>query len=101
MIHYWGAKAICERLGFKSAHKLKQFINRYQLPVFPRRHGKRPEKVYYSSESALTAWEIAKGIEYRQALQVRATAKAKGTRTPSAKQGYTQARPYTDDPEAA
>ena len=101
MIHYWGAKAICDRLAFRSPSKLKQFIDRHNLPVFLRKHGSRPEKIYYSSESALTAWELAKGLEYRLMLRSKAARKTRERRTPSGKQGYTQARPYTDDPGAA
>jgi hypothetical protein len=69
MQHYWGAQAICDRIGYRSPARLPDLIIRYQLPSFKRRH---PQKhhilVYYSNESMLSKWELARSQRNREQL---------------------------------
>ena len=81
MQHYWGAKAICDRIAYRSPSRLPELIVRYHIPVYLRRH---PEKhhltVYYSNSEMLSKWEIARAQRSREQLiekqQARAEAKA-------------------------
>lgn len=68
MTHYWGAKAIVERIGLRDATRLPHLIKRWGLPAFLRRTPGHCRNTYYSSESAITAWEIARGLQHRQIL---------------------------------
>ena len=68
---YWGAARICQRLGWspRSASRLPEFIRKYRVPAFLRvdPHNKF-KRTYYSSESALCAWELAQANLYREHL---------------------------------
>jgi hypothetical protein len=69
--HYWGAKAILVRLGWKpgTSTRFKEIVRRHAIPTWrrvdPRNKFKR---TYYSSESALVAWEFANARLYREFL---------------------------------
>jgi len=58
MTHYFGAKAIVQRLGLKDHRRLPQLIRKWGLPAFPRRQPGHPGLRYYASESMLVAWEL-------------------------------------------
>jgi len=60
MTHYWGAKAILQRLGFspKSYRIFPELIERHQLPCWPRRHGGW-RWAYYSNDDMIVRWEMA------------------------------------------
>ena len=76
MQHYWAAKAICDRIGYRCSARLPDLIIRYHLPAFRRRH---PEKhhitVYYSNSEMLSKWEIARAQQSREALIAKQQAK--------------------------
>ena len=64
--YYIGAKAILERLAYKSPRMITKLIERDGLPVYKRvgmtKTGQRSSyRCWCISESALTAWEIAMG----------------------------------------
>ena len=84
MMHYWGAKAIVERIGLRDSRRLPYLIKRFGLPAFLRRAPGHLRNTYYISESAVTAWEIARGMQYRETLlakeQERGTAGPEGAR---------------------
>lgn len=84
MTHYWGAKAIVERIGLRDATRLPSLIKRWGLPAFLRRAPGHLRNTYYSSESAITAWEIARCLQHRQILlakeEERGTAGREGAR---------------------
>ena len=69
MQHYWGAQAICDRIGYKTPSRLTDLIIRYQLPAYKRHH---PQKkcilVYYSNETLLSKWDIARAAQQREQL---------------------------------
>lgn len=92
-MQYWGARAICDRLGFGSTRRLPQFIERYALPVFPRRKGHRMTKMYYTSESALTAWELANGALYREELKAKRLEREETARQRQRNQEQAEHRP--------
>ena len=77
--YYVGEKAIAERLGLRSLRAVTRLILRYGLPVYPRRRqnysGKGVHTAYAISESAISAWELARGREFAQKLRTRAEAK--------------------------
>ena len=87
MIHYWGAKAVCARLAFGSPSRLPQFIEKYGLPVFLRRHPPRMHPVYYSSEPAILAWELAMAKGYREELLAKSASKRQAAGTLRARRG--------------
>lgn len=68
---YWTAAKICSRLGWspRSAGRLPGLIRKYGIPAFLRvdPHNKF-KRTYYSSESALCAWELAQANLYREHL---------------------------------
>ena len=72
MTHYWGAKAICTRLGWSpgSAGRLKELIVKYGIPAYLRVDPRNKfRRTYFMSESAATAFEIANAMAYRRKLQ--------------------------------
>ena len=71
---YLGRKAIVERLGYKSPRVLTNLMIREGLPAY-RRIVKTPTtqyRIWAISESALTAWELAKGQMWVAKVRARA-----------------------------
>ncbi len=67
--YYIGAKAILERLAYKSPRMINTLIERDGLPVYKRvgktKTGQRGRvRCWCISESAVTAWEIAMGQRF-------------------------------------
>ena len=63
--YYLGMTAIAHRLGYKNRKTAMKFVIREGLPIYQRYLKHRTGKVrcYCISESALTAWELAKGAQ--------------------------------------
>lgn len=98
MQHYWGAQEICTRIGYGSPGRLPEFIIRYQLPCYLRRHPKKPHlTVYYSNSEMLSKWELAKAQRNREALieRTRVRAEQKAERKKYGPRGL-QKRPSPD-----
>ena len=81
MQHYWGAQAICERIGYRSPSRLPELIIRYRIPAYLRRHhSKHHLTVYYSNSEMLNKWEMVRAQQSREQLierqKVRDEAKA-------------------------
>ncbi len=74
MIHYFGAKAIVQRLGLKDHRRLPWLIKKWGVPAFLRREPGHPGLRYYASESMLAAWELVKAKQCYEEL----TAKQNG-----------------------
>ena len=66
MTHYWGAKAICERIGLKDPHSLQRLIDLQAFPAYPRRVPGRAHSCLYADEAMILAWSLAKAHNYRQ-----------------------------------
>lgn len=77
--YYIGAKQIAHRLGLRSPRVITRLIIRDALPVYPRRcrnpSGRGWHTSFCISESALTAWELAKGQRFGDELRKRAALK--------------------------
>ena len=60
MQSYLGAQAILVRLGYspRQYRRFAALMDKYQWPCYPKRIGIRT--FWYSSESMITAWELAK-----------------------------------------
>ena len=65
---YWGAKAIVERIGLRDSRRLPFLIKRWGLRAFLRRAPGHCRSCYCVSESAVTAWELAGAMQYRETL---------------------------------
>ena len=61
---YYGAKAICERLGI-SRRTLYDWIETRQLLVY-RRRGPHSRQLLFTSEALIERWQLAQAIEYQQ-----------------------------------
>ena len=69
MQHYWGARAIMQRLDLKSYQTLYRQIRQYGLPVYLRVNPKAPiRRALYSNEALLCAWELSMCKDYRERL---------------------------------
>jgi hypothetical protein len=71
--YYLGAQAIAERLGYspKNSRIVKRLAVQDGLPIYKRRKKTKNKgfvTAFCISESALTAWELAKGRETVQRL---------------------------------
>ena len=64
--YYIGAKAIAERLGYKSPALVMRLVERAGLPVYKRRVRHRTGCIiaFAISESAITAWELTQGQHF-------------------------------------
>lgn len=60
MVHYWGAAAICERIGLGTPAYLPVLRQRFGVPCFLRRKPKSPRNCYYASENMILAWELGR-----------------------------------------
>ena len=70
---YWGAQAIVNRLGLRDKTKIRTYILRDGLPAFLRQEPRNPlRKSYYSDETLISAWLMAKAIDYRNELKAQA-----------------------------
>jgi hypothetical protein len=87
MMHYWGAKAIVQRIGLRDARRVPYLIKRFGLPAFLRRDPQHLRNTYYSSEGLILAWELVRAKHYRETLlakeEAREKAERQGTRTPT------------------
>lgn len=68
MNHYWGAKAIVERLGLKDARRLPALIRRQSLPAYRRRMPGKARTPYYSNSDLILRWELANAMAERERL---------------------------------
>ncbi len=67
--HYWGAKEIVRRLGFKDSRRLGDLKIRLSVPCYMRPDPRCPWRLlYYASESMLLVWELAKAQADRERL---------------------------------
>ena len=77
--YYFGEQAIAHRLGFRSKRIVTRLALTAGLPIYPRRrpnpHGKGWHRTYAISESAITAWELARANGFLSQLRARAAAK--------------------------
>jgi hypothetical protein len=67
-VDYWGLEAIARRMGWKDSRAPVRAHLREFFPMFPRRKGQHPRKVYYSNDSLITAWELTKAKAHYQSL---------------------------------
>ena len=72
MQHYWGAKAIAQRVGIHPTH-ISNFKRRYGLPCFLRVDAHHLRRTLYASESMILAWELAMSRDYDEKLRARKT----------------------------
>ena len=81
MEHYWGAKAIVQRLGYRDHRHLATLKLKHDLPAFLRPDPRCPwRRLYYSNESLLTLWELAKSKADTERLWAEQEAKAEAKR---------------------
>jgi hypothetical protein len=65
MQHYWGAKAIVERIGYKAPNRLPDLILLYRVPAYKRPNPRNPTNlIFYSNESLISLWEINRASMY-------------------------------------
>lgn len=70
MQHYWGAKAICDRIGYKTPGRLPELILRYHVPAYKRRNPKIPTNLtYYSNEALMVRWDIDQAKRFYEQVQ--------------------------------
>jgi hypothetical protein len=92
-LHYWGAKEIVTRLGFKDSRRLGDLKIRLSVPCYMRPDPRCPWRhLYYASESMLLTWELAKAQADRERLIAQQQEKAERKRVRSNGQG---SRPLT------
>lgn len=67
--HYWGAKEIVTRLGFKDSRRLGLLKIQLGVPCFLRPDPRCPWRhLYYASEAMLLTWELARAQADRERL---------------------------------
>jgi hypothetical protein len=73
-------------MGWNDPRSPVQAHLREGFPMFPRRKGQHPRKVYYSNDSLIAAWELAKAKIHRDRLLASLQSK------PECGQSYASAR---------
>jgi hypothetical protein len=68
MTHYWGGKAIMDRLDIGAMATLYKLITRKGLPVFKRKRPGKAHPMMYSNDAMILMWELALAREYRLSL---------------------------------
>lgn len=76
--YYIGAKAIAERLGYRSPKMVMKLVERAALPVYKRQIKHRTGSVmaFAISESAITSWEIVQGQRFVNEIKAKRAAEA-------------------------
>ena len=84
--YYLGAQAIAERLGYKSTRAIMRLHLYHGLPMYkrglPLPQGGRVN-CWATSESAITAWELARGQQSSQQLRAKLETKRLMRQMPS------------------
>ena len=76
MQHYWGAQAICDRIGYKCSGRLPLLIRTFHVPAYKRRNPKVPTNLtYYSNEALLIRWELDQAKRFHSQLDGETEAK--------------------------
>ena len=72
--YYIGARAIADRLGYKSTKTIIRLAYKQGLPIHKRSVPTKTGRVlkYAISESAITAWELVRGQRECDRLRVKA-----------------------------
>lgn len=68
MADYWGLRAICERMGWRSTGTPVKALIRTGFPILLRRRGSHPRLIYYTNDQLITAWEFALVRSQREEL---------------------------------
>jgi hypothetical protein len=57
--HYFGGKAICQCMGWKSLKPLRRYIKQFAFPAYKRLDPRNPLRSYmwYSNEVLISRWE--------------------------------------------
>jgi len=75
-VDYWGLNAIAQRMCWKNPRSPVQAHLREAFPMYPRRNGQHPRKVYYTNDQLINLWELAKAKEFRERLLARLEGRA-------------------------
>ncbi len=62
----WGLRAIADFLGWKDERAPFRAFKEEGLPMFKRRHGIHPRKVWFSTTSLVMAWMVSRVRADRQ-----------------------------------
>ena len=68
VVHYWGAQAILERIGYSKRSLLPDLIAKYGLPVYLRKRAGPLRPCYYSNEAMILSWELSRASLQREQL---------------------------------
>ena len=68
MTHYWGAPAICQRLGFGSPKRLPDLVHRYHVPVWKQLTPRKRRRSWFTTEAMIQTWELSRATEEREKL---------------------------------
>ena len=71
MEHYWGSKAILQRLGLKSFTSLQRLHVLYGLPYYPRTMPGKCRRMLYSNSELIAAWELSRAAQHREQLKAK------------------------------
>ena len=68
MADYWGLESICGRMGWHHHDTPVRQLKSEGFLMFKRRRGKHPRVYWYTNDSLISAWEIAKCKAERETL---------------------------------
>jgi hypothetical protein len=74
--HYFGGKAICQRMGWKSLKPLRRYITQFAFPAYKRLDPRNPlrSNMWYSNEALISRWEWLMVQAERERVLARETA---------------------------
>lgn len=71
-MEYWGLKAICERMGWRSMRTPVRQFEQNEFLMFKIRRGSHPRLYWYTNEQLIRIWQIARvGVERKRMLEER------------------------------
>jgi hypothetical protein len=65
---YWGLQSIATRLSLNRPSTALDWYRRYGIPMYLRRRGNHPRKIWYTHEGLLQKWELVFIKEQREHL---------------------------------
>jgi hypothetical protein len=73
--HYFGGKAICQRMGWKSLKPLRRYIKQFAFPAYKRLDPRNPlrSNMWYSNEVLIGRWEWVMAQAERERVLARET----------------------------
>ena len=84
MADYWGLREIADRMGWGCINTPVRQAKKYGFPMFTRRRGRHPRRIYYTNDALINTWEWTmckfecQRLVEKERMKIKAHPEAKG-----------------------